>query len=548
MKKRTYWIIGTIILIFFLLFGGLSMSGYNNCGSSGDGNSSSGEWGWPFEGVQDPPDYLDGGQFGNSAGSYTARKQYFHDGFDWSFGLNGVHAGSKVLAIHDGTVKTVAYAAGLDWYVWVEGSDGYNVVYQETFNQSDIKVKEGDTVKVGDEIGTAQLNQHMHLGVTKEKDFNKAEASWATDDGTWLDPVKLISDGIKSGGSSSDSDAASNSSNAVGGDWKQKNSHKWKNAKAIFDTLTKKMGFSGAGAAGAVGNAIAESGLDEKIVNSYGYTGFFQWDNKQRLYGGGYIKQGDSSTLTTENEIKLMQYELNGNWKKTKSSVGHAKTPHDGAWNWFIDFEGMSQNTNQYGTQRDPGAEWAYKEFGGENISADDSLLGQSAEGADVGAASESSDGGACGGSGSDVDNYTASSFNDPEDQELYNKVKDEDDPATQGTTKHTGEMLKFLKAKFKIPVAGGYRPGDDDGTGHGHGAGMSVDYMVYDDKEKGDKLAKYATKNYKELGVYYVIWQQKFWMPEPNIYGPASTWNPMLDRGSPTQNHMDHVHISYVN
>lgn len=162
------------------------------CGN-GDGDSaSSGDWDWPFKGVKDPPDYMDGGQFGNSAGSVGARGTSFHDGFDWSFGMNGVHSGSTVYAIHGGTVKDVKYASGLDWYVWVHSPDGYNEVYQETFDKSDIKVHEGQTVKTGDEIGTAHLNGHMHLGITKVNDFAKAEGSWNKDDGTWLDPVKVI--------------------------------------------------------------------------------------------------------------------------------------------------------------------------------------------------------------------------------------------------------------------------------------------------------------------------------------------------------------------
>ena len=98
--------------------------------------------------------------------------------------------------------------------------------------------------------------------------------------------------------------------------------------------------------------------------------------------------------------------------------------------------------------------------------------------------------------------------------------------------------------AKFGISDAGGVRP-DDDGTGHGHGSGLAVDFMA--DKATGDALSAYVAKNFSSLGVYYQIWQQRYYMNMTNIYGPANTWNYMPDRGGATANHMDHVHISFA-
>lgn len=173
------------------------------------------------------------------------------------------------------------------------------------------------------------------------------------------------------------------------GNWKDKNSAEYKAAKTIFETLTKKMGFSGAGAAGAVGNAIGESGLDVWKPNGVGYNGLFQWSQNQRLIAGGIIKSVDPSELTLDNEIKLMQYELNHGYTKVKTSVGKATDVHQATWNWFIDYEGMAGNENQYGQQRDPGAQWAYQEFGGSNISSNDSLLNGATATADTGVAQD---------------------------------------------------------------------------------------------------------------------------------------------------------------
>lgn len=120
-------------------------------------------------------------------------------------------------------------------------------------------------------------------------------------------------------------------------------------------------------------------------------------------------------------------------------------------------------------------------------------------------------------------------------------------DPAMKGLTDHAKKMKVALAKKFGITSFSMFRAGDDDGTGHGHNTGMSVDFMVPVGSAKGDEFSEYITKNMKELGVYYVIWKQRFYMPQHNIYGPANTWNLMPDRGGVTANHYDHVHVSFI-
>ncbi|GGV32972.1 hypothetical protein GCM10010182_65790 [Actinomadura cremea] len=58
-----------------------------------------------------------------------------------------------------------------------------------------------------------------------------------------------------------------------------------------------------------------------------------------------------------------------------------------------------------------------------------------------------------------------------------------------------------------------------------------------------GDQVAAYAVANAERLGVSYVIWRQRIW----NIARAGEGWRPMEDRGSLTQNHYDHVHISVL-
>ena len=119
-------------------------------------------------------------------------------------------------------------------------------------------------------------------------------------------------------------------------------------------------------------------------------------------------------------------------------------------------------------------------------------------------------------------------------------------DPTMKGLTPHTKKMKVALAKKFGITSFSLFRDGDDDGTGHGHNSGMAVDFMVPVNSAQGDQLAEYLTKHMDELGVYYIIWKQRFYMPQQNIYGPANTWNIMPNRGGVTANHYDHVHVSF--
>lgn len=117
-------------------------------------------------------------------------------------------------------------------------------------------------------------------------------------------------------------------------------------------------------------------------------------------------------------------------------------------------------------------------------------------------------------------------------------------DPALAGLTNHTATMKVAIGKKFNVTSFSLFRAGDEDGTGHGHNSGMAVDYMV--NGPQGDKIVEYLTKNMDKLGIHYIIWKQRFYMPVNNIYGPANTWNLMPDRGGITANHFDHVHVSF--
>lgn len=116
--------------------------------------------------------------------------------------------------------------------------------------------------------------------------------------------------------------------------------------------------------------------------------------------------------------------------------------------------------------------------------------------------------------------------------------------------TPTSNEGLRPQTIKFKEQVInelgltdiGGYRPGDPED----HGKGLAIDVMVPESSEIGDRVAQYAIDHMQENGISYIIWKQRFYAPVNNIYGPANTWNEMPDRGSVTENHYDHVHVSF--
>lgn len=95
------------------------------------------------------------------------------------------------------------------------------------------------------------------------------------------------------------------------------------------------------------------------------------------------------------------------------------------------------------------------------------------------------------------------------------------------------------LLEKFpEIQYIGGWRASDPYPD---HPSGNSIDVMMPDgafkNSDLGHKVLDYAWNNMKKYRVTYTIYEQHYMDPY--------TENDMEDRGSPTQNHFDHVHIT---
>ena len=104
------------------------------------------------------------------------------------------------------------------------------------------------------------------------------------------------------------------------------------------------------------------------------------------------------------------------------------------------------------------------------------------------------------------------------------------------GNVQPSAEALaNLIGSHFDVEEIGGWR--ESDGYDE-HVTGRALDFMV--DRAKGDAISQYLHDHAAQIGVENIIWQQKIWSKERAGEG----WRPQQDRGSPTANHMDHVHV----
>jgi hypothetical protein len=79
---------------------------------------------------------------------------------------------------------------------------------------------------------------------------------------------------------------------------------------------------------------------------------------------------------------------------------------------------------------------------------------------------------------------------------------------------------------------------GGQDGHGE-HVNGEAIDFMV-PDASVGQRLADFLYAHHAQLDLFDIIWSQHIW----TIQRASEGFRSMSDRGSPTANHYDHVHI----
>lgn len=105
----------------------------------------------------------------------------------------------------------------------------------------------------------------------------------------------------------------------------------------------------------------------------------------------------------------------------------------------------------------------------------------------------------------------------------------------------HVAQAGHNIAQQFQFPISQILGRGPRSTPGSDHPVGRALDFMVFGNSPLGDQLADYALTHQTELGVKYVIWQQRI------NSGDGRGWRHMRDRGSITQNHFDHVHVSFA-
>lgn len=112
------------------------------------------------------------------------------------------------------------------------------------------------------------------------------------------------------------------------------------------------------------------------------------------------------------------------------------------------------------------------------------------------------------------------------------------------GLSSDASRVARCVKEEFpQLETIGGVgeRSGDSD-----HPSGNALDFMIpgwdtEDGKVLGTALRDWVKAHAGCFGVTYIIWRQQIWSVEQADEG----WRSMEDRGSATQNHYDHVHVS---
>lgn len=122
--------------------------------------------------------------------------------------------------------------------------------------------------------------------------------------------------------------------------------------------------------------------------------------------------------------------------------------------------------------------------------------------------------------------------------------------PATKSAAEkglNRGALNSLRCGKEAFPwVKTMYGVGERAGAPSDHENGDAVDFMIpgyTSDKgnKRGWQMAKWLQKNATKLDVDYVIFDQKIWSRNRADEG----WRSMENRGSDTENHVDHVHVS---
>lgn len=105
--------------------------------------------------------------------------------------------------------------------------------------------------------------------------------------------------------------------------------------------------------------------------------------------------------------------------------------------------------------------------------------------------------------------------------------------------------LRDYARNQWGLSNIGGYADRNVAGTNKksDHGSYRALDFMVGNDRAKGDQIANYVINNHDKFGVKYVIWYDRIW-------SPGRGWRPYRhpsgNTSNPTLQHRDHPHVSF--
>jgi TP901 family phage tail tape measure protein len=111
---------------------------------------------------------------------------------------------------------------------------------------------------------------------------------------------------------------------------------------------------------------------------------------------------------------------------------------------------------------------------------------------------------------------------------------------SANGLRSNVAAARNFIMNTFGVRNIGGYSYRNVAGTNKlsDHATGRALDVMT-SNGPLGFAIAEWFLNNPGAFGTKYAIFKQQ-------IKSVGGSWRRMADRGSPTQNHLDHVHLSY--
>jgi len=112
--------------------------------------------------------------------------------------------------------------------------------------------------------------------------------------------------------------------------------------------------------------------------------------------------------------------------------------------------------------------------------------------------------------------------------------------PCPDGSVEHgltDGAVRLYRSVCHAFPQITQYGGWDAHGE---HSSGKALDIMT-SDVQLGNAIAAFLQAHAAELNIFDILWRQHIWTTQRAGDG----WRSFADRGSPTANHYDHVHVS---